>query len=56
MKETFTVLNNVAKLSSEKLNGELLFDERQQMNFVKSQIYSLVVIATLSEKLERLNT
>ena len=27
MKETFTVLNNVAKHSSEKLNGELLFRE-----------------------------
>ena len=26
--------------------------ERQQINFVKSEVYSLVAIATLSEKLE----
>ena len=30
--------------------------ERKQINFVKSEVYSLVVIATLSEKLETFDT
>ena len=30
--------------------------ERQQINFVKSQVYGLVVIVTLSEKLKTLDT